>query len=93
MPASTRKPEPKLHGMRSREDLFPAEPKIESFLTEFPYSARGLARRRLPRNETASSPLDLSPQRGIPMLHVTLFNGAQRSGVRRGARDVSFSEG
>jgi hypothetical protein len=44
MPASTRKPEPKLHGMRSREDLFPAEPKIESFLTEFSYSARGLAR-------------------------------------------------
>jgi hypothetical protein len=44
MPASTRKPEPKLHGMQSREDLFPAEPKIESFLTEFSYSARGLAR-------------------------------------------------
>jgi hypothetical protein len=22
------------HGMRSREDLFPAEPKIESFLTD-----------------------------------------------------------
>ena len=44
MPASTRKPQPKLHGMRSIEDFFPAEPKIESFLTEFPYSARGLAR-------------------------------------------------
>jgi hypothetical protein len=24
----------RFHGMRSREDLFPAEPKIESFLTD-----------------------------------------------------------
>jgi hypothetical protein len=79
MPASTRKPQPKLHGMRSREDLFPAESTIESFLTEFPYSARGLARPTFTPKRNGFIPSKSLSPRGIPMLYVTPFNGAQWS--------------